>query len=88
LEDAQIANAHVNGMAEVWAHPQLAARGRLTEVSSPAGPIAALWPPALPASFEPRMDAIPALSQHTDAVLAEFGFDTATIEAFHRDGVV
>jgi itaconate CoA-transferase len=88
LEDAQIANAHVNGMAEVWAHPQLAARGRLTEVGSPAGPIAALWPPALPASFEPRMDAIPALGQHTDAVLAELGFDAATIGAFHRDGAV
>jgi itaconate CoA-transferase len=88
LEEAQIANAHVNGMSDVWAHPQLAARGRLTEVGSPVGPIAALWPPALPASFQPRMDAIPALGQHTDAVLAELGFDAATIGAFHRDGVV
>jgi len=88
LDDAQIANARVNDMAAVWAHPQLAARQRFTEVGSPAGPIAALWPPALPPSFEPRMDPIPALGQHTDALLAELGFDAATIARWHRDGVV
>ncbi|MFG5409777.1 CaiB/BaiF CoA-transferase family protein [Piscinibacter sakaiensis] len=46
LDAAGIANAQVNGMAEVWAHPQLQARGRWTEVGSPAGPLPALWPPA------------------------------------------
>jgi len=88
LDDAQIANARVNDMAAVWAHPQLAARQRFTEVGSPSGPITALWPPALPSSFEPRMDPIPALGQHTDALLAELGFDAATIARWHRDGVV
>src|SRR5262245_49812405 len=87
-EQAQIANARVNGMAEVWAHPQLAARERWTEVASPAGAIPALQPPALPASFDARMDAIPALGQHTDALLAEFGFDNATIARWRRDGLV
>jgi len=88
LDDAQIANAHVNGMADVWEHPQLAARERWTRVASPAGEVPALWPPALPPSFAPRMDAVPALGEHTDAVLAELGFDAATIAAMHRDGVV
>ena len=88
LDEAQIANAHVNGMPEVWAHPQLAARERWTEVASPVGMIPALRPPALPASFEPRIDAIPALGQHTDAVLAELGFDDAMVARWHRDGVV
>src|SRR5262245_6827514 len=88
LEQAQIANAHVNGMPEVWAHPQLAARQRWTEVASPAGAIAALKPPALPASFDARMDAVPALGQHTDALLAELGFDGATVSRWHADGVV
>ena len=88
LDDAQIANARVNDMAAVWAHAQLAARQRFTEVGSPSGPITALWPPALPPSFEPRMDPIPALGQHTDALLAELGFDAATIARWHRDGVV
>src|SRR6059058_3128188 len=34
LELAQIANARVNTMQDVWAHPQLKARGRWTEVGS------------------------------------------------------
>jgi itaconate CoA-transferase len=88
LEDAQIANAHVNGMPEVWSHPQLAARQRWTEVASPAGSLPALKPPALPESFDARMDAIPALGQHTDALLVELGFDGATIARWHSDGVV
>ena len=70
------------------AHPQLAARERWAEVASPAGAIPALKPPALPASFDARMDAIPALGQHTGALLAEFGFDEATIARWRRDGVV
>ena len=45
LEAAQIANARVNTMHEVWAHPQLKARGRWREVGSPAGPVPALLPP-------------------------------------------
>ena len=46
LEDAQIANARVNDMAGVWAHPQLQARQRWREVGSPAGALPALLPPA------------------------------------------
>ncbi|MBK7655970.1 MAG: CoA transferase, partial [Betaproteobacteria bacterium] len=45
LEQAQIANAQVNTMADVWAHPQLQARGRWTEIDSPAGKLPALLPP-------------------------------------------
>jgi itaconate CoA-transferase len=88
LDDAQIANAQVNTMAELWAHPQLAARGRWTSVASPAGPLPALRPPALPPDFEPRMDPIPALGQHTDALLAELGHDAAAIAALRADGVI
>ncbi|MCO4878310.1 CaiB/BaiF CoA-transferase family protein [Paraburkholderia caribensis] len=71
LDDAGIANAQVNDMHAVWRHPQLKARGRWTEVESPAGRIPALLPPGIPASFHPRMDPIPALGQHTSAILDE-----------------
>ncbi|MZE70177.1 CaiB/BaiF CoA-transferase family protein, partial [Streptomyces sp. SID5789] len=37
-----VANARVNTLAEVWEHPQLAARGRRHEVATPAGPVPAL----------------------------------------------
>ena len=80
LDAAQIANAQVNTMHELWQHPQLAARGRWREVDSPAGKVPALLPPGR-WDEEPRMDAIPALGQHTDAILAELGLDAAAIAA-------
>ncbi len=87
LEDAQIANANVSTMADVWAHPQLRARGRWTSVGTPAGPIPALLPPGMPASFEPRMDDVPALGQHSDAILSELGYAADTIARW-RDAAV
>ncbi|MBX3704815.1 MAG: CoA transferase [Steroidobacteraceae bacterium] len=85
LEDAQIANAQVNGMAEVWAHPQLRARGRWTEVATPAGAVPALLPPGM---TEARMAPIPALGEHSEAVLAELGYDAAQIAQLRHDGVI
>ena len=85
LEAAGIANAQVNSMADVWAHPQLQARGRWTEVMPPAGPVPALLPPGC---TEARMDAVPALGQHSRSVLAGLGFDAAQIEQWAQDGAI
>ncbi|ABE42542.1 CaiB/BaiF CoA transferase family protein [Polaromonas sp. JS666] len=79
LDEAQIANARMNSMAEVWAHPQLKARERWQNVGSPAGDIPALLPPGRNSSFDYRMDAIPAVGQHTDTILRELGRDEAAI---------
>jgi itaconate CoA-transferase len=79
LERAGIANARINEMHEVWAHPQLAARERWTEVDTPAGKIPALFPPALPDSVEPRMGPVPGLGEHTDALLGELGYSQEAI---------
>ncbi|MGR9263716.1 CaiB/BaiF CoA transferase family protein [Rhizobium leguminosarum] len=73
LEAADIANAVVRDMHQVWDHPQLKARNRWTSVDTPVGPMPALYPPALPAEFRPRMDPIPSVGQHNDAILAELG---------------
>ena len=88
LDAAQIANARVNTMADVWAHPQLAARQRWRDVETPSGPVPALLPPAARDSTDARMDAVPALGEHTDALLAEIGLDAATIERLRGDGAV
>ena len=88
LDAAQIANARMNDMHEVWEHPQLRARGRWTEVATPAGPIPALLPPGQVDSFTPRMDAVPALGQHTDAILGELGWDEAAISLLRQAGAV
>jgi len=88
LDDAQIANARVNGMAEVWAHPQLAARQRETEIGSPVGPIAAMLPPGVHSGFEYRMDPIPAVGEHTHAILRELGFDDAQVARMREEGAI
>ena len=87
LEAAQIANARVNDMHDVWAHPQLRARGRWTEVATPAGPVPALWPPGASAAQATRMDPVPALGEHTDAILAELGWGPDDTAALHAAGV-
>ena len=88
LDAAQIANARMNDMHEVWNHAQLEARGRWTEVESPAGRIAALLPPGIPNNITPRMDPVPSLGQHTDAILRELGYDAASIAKLHKEGAV
>ena len=73
LDMAQIANARMNTMADLWAHPQLLARGRWTTVQSPAGDLPALLPPGKQSAFDYRMDAIPKVGEHTEAILKELG---------------
>ena len=88
LEGARIANAQVNTMQDVWAHPQLQARGRWVDVATPNGRVPALLPPGMPDSFDARMDAVPALGQHTVALLAELGFTPAEIDRMKAEAAV
>ena len=80
LDAAQIANARMNDMSEVWAHPQLGARRRWVDVDTPAGKVPMPLPPGMPPSPPPRMDAVPALGQHTAAILRELGRSDADID--------
>jgi itaconate CoA-transferase len=86
--DAGIANARVNDMQDIWKHPQLQARGRWTEVDTPAGKVPALRPPGLPNDVALRMDPVPALGQHTDAILREAGYDAAAIAELRGAGAI
>jgi len=88
LEAADIANARLNDMQQFWRHPQLQARGRWATVGSPAGEIDALKPPFNLSGFEPRMDAVPALGEHSRAILSELGFDQAAIARLGEAGVI
>ena len=85
LESAKIANANVNTMADVWQHPQLAARDRWRTIDSPVGPIPALLPPG---QTDACMNPIPAVGQHTDAILAELGYSQDAIARLHDGEVV
>ncbi len=88
LDAARIANARVNDMAGLWAHPQLRSRARWTSVGSPAGPIPALLPPGNSNAFDHRMDPVPAVGQHTDAILRELGLDDGRIAAMRSSGAI
>ncbi|MFN2644468.1 MAG: CaiB/BaiF CoA transferase family protein [Burkholderiales bacterium] len=88
LEAAGIANARLNSMQEFWQHPQLKARGRWVQVGSPGGPIEALKPPFNLSNFEPKMESIPALGEHTARVLAELGYSAKEIEQLRAERVL
>jgi itaconate CoA-transferase len=79
LDAAQIANARMNDMHDVWNHEQLRARHRWTEVATPAGAVPALVVPGQPDTYPPRMDPVPALGEHTDAILHELGLADSEI---------
>jgi len=88
LDAAQIANARLNDMADLWAHPQLQARGRWTTVGSPAGEIPALLPPGQSNAFDCRMDPVPSVGQHTESILRELGLGDEAVAALRAAGAV
>jgi itaconate CoA-transferase len=69
-----------------WNHPQLRARGRWAKVGSPAGELDMLKPPFNLSGFEPRLDPVPALGEHSRAILAEVGYSEAEIDRLASTG--
>ena len=88
LEQAQIANARMNTVRDLIDHPQLVARDRWSDVRSPAGAIRMLKPPFNVEAMEVPMTAIPALGEHTDAILNELGIEPATTARWRASGIV
>lgn len=76
LEQAKIANANVNTLADVWNHPQLKARQRWTEVDTPVGIIPTLKPAGLSHPDDFQITKVPALGEHTESILKELGFQS------------
>ncbi|KAB2346873.1 CaiB/BaiF CoA transferase family protein [Actinomadura rudentiformis] len=88
LDEAGVPNASINDTHGLLAHPQLAERDRWREVGSPVGALPAILPPITFADAEARMGPIPALGEHTEAVLAELGYDAGTIDGLRSSGAV
>jgi itaconate CoA-transferase len=88
LERAQIAYARMNSVRELLEHPQLATRGRWTEIGSETGPLRALKPPVIVEGVEPVMGDVPALGQHTEAILEELGFDRDTVATWRQEAAI
>jgi len=87
-DQAGIGNSRYNLPSEVVAHPQLRARNRWRGVDTAKGPIQALLPPPVIDGYDPPMGAVPGLGQHTDAVLAELGYDRDDIAGLREQGAI
>ena len=88
LESARIAWARLNSVADLLDHPQLAQRDCWRDIESPAGPLRAIVPPVRMDGVEPVMGAVPALGQHTDAILEELGMARDAVAAWRMEGVI
>ena len=88
LDDADIASAAMNQVADLVDHPQLRDRDRWRQVASPVGPVPALRPPAVFPGMEERMDPIPSVGQHTEAILTELGVGSELLDRLRADQAV
>ncbi|KAH0425802.1 CoA-transferase family III [Colletotrichum camelliae] len=75
LDKASIANANVNDMQGVWDHPQLKARGRWTDVETGSGKVPALIPPGFGSVESSRMEKVPELGEHNEAIFKELSIE-------------
>jgi itaconate CoA-transferase len=88
LRAADLPHGEVRGIAQVLAHPQVAARHLIQEVDSPVGRIPVVGS-ALRLSDSPaRYERIPALGEDTAAVLGELGYDAAALARLRAEGVI
>jgi formyl-CoA transferase len=88
LSQADVAHARVNQVQGLLDHPVLSGRDRWRQVDTPGGPVRALLPPTSISGVTPRMDPVPAVGEHTDAVLASLGYDEERIARLRQDGAV
>jgi formyl-CoA transferase len=88
LDKANVANARLNSVAQFLDHPALAGRDRWRTVGTPGGDIQALLPAATLTDTDPAMNPVPALGEHTDAILRGLGHTDTDIAALHAARVI
>jgi crotonobetainyl-CoA:carnitine CoA-transferase CaiB-like acyl-CoA transferase len=88
LKKAELPHGIVRGIAQVLAHPQVAARKLIREAESPVGKVPVIANALKMSASEARYDRIPALGEQTELILKELGYDESAINALRRDKVI
>lgn len=90
LEEAGVPCGPINTYPEVFAHPQVIARGMAQEIDHPAGGRIRQIGPAVKCSMTPSAIRRPAprLGEHTAEVLKDAGYTAGQIDALDREGVI
>ncbi len=88
LKKAELPHGIVRGIAQVLAHPQVAARKLIREAESPVGKIPVIAN-ALKMSDSPaHYDRIPALGEDSEAILGELGYNAPEIAKLRVEKII
>jgi crotonobetainyl-CoA:carnitine CoA-transferase CaiB-like acyl-CoA transferase len=87
-DQAGIGNGRYNTPLDVLSHEQLIARERWQQAPTPNGPILAVLPPPVISGYPARMGSVPALGEHTEAVLSGIGMSAAEIAMLRDSGAI
>ncbi len=90
FEGAGMPYAAINDVKDTLEHEHIKARGMVTEVDHPScGPMKLVSPPVKFSETKPSIRSPPpTLGQHTDAVLADLGWNKGTIKELRDAGIV
>jgi itaconate CoA-transferase len=88
LKKAELPHGIVRGIAQVLAHPQVAARKLIREAESPVGKVPVIANALKMSRSDARYERIPALGEDSEAILREVGYDAVAIEALKREKVI
>ncbi|MGH7827011.1 MAG: CaiB/BaiF CoA transferase family protein [Candidatus Binatia bacterium] len=88
LKKAELPHGQVRGIAQVLAHPQVAARKLIREAESPVGKVPVIANALKMSASEARYDRIPALGEDNEAILQELGYDAEAITELRGEKVI
>jgi len=88
LKKAELPHGIVRGIAQVLAHPQVAARKLIREAESPVGKVPVIGNALKMSASAARYDRIPALGEDNEAILREMGYDADAIRSLKQDKVI
>ena len=88
LKKAELPHGIVRGIAQVLAHPQVAARKLIREAESPVGKIPVIANALTMSGSPARYDRIPALGEDSEAILGELEYSQAEIAKLRAEKII